>query len=118
AMLQGVAEGGVEQNIFDIVNQLNQGSGLLTSPEEKIQLASLNSKAGDKAKDSASYASALQYLSKALTLLGDDPWASQFPLTMKIYDDLAICEFMNRNHKRAEQLFDLVISKAQTKEEK
>src|SRR6202030_1446491 len=51
-----------EAAIFEIVNQLNRGAALITSRDERDQLAELNLLAGERAKASAAYASALTYL--------------------------------------------------------
>ena len=51
-----------EEAIFEIVNQLNRGAALITSREEREQLAELNLMAGKRAKASTAYASALNYL--------------------------------------------------------
>ena len=51
-----------EEAIFEIVNQLNRGSHLLTSDEDRERVADLNLIAGRRAKTSTAYASALKYL--------------------------------------------------------
>src|SRR5258706_7379824 len=51
-----------EEAVFEIVNQLNRGAALITSQDEREQLAELNLLAGQRAKASAAYASALTYL--------------------------------------------------------
>src|SRR5216684_561462 len=51
-----------EEAIFEIVNQLNRGSALITARDEREQLAELNLIAGKRAKASTAYASALKYL--------------------------------------------------------
>src|SRR5262249_33170971 len=50
------------ETIFDVVNQLNRGTMLLTSPEEREQVAALTLTAGTRAKAATAYASALTYL--------------------------------------------------------
>ena len=50
-----------DEAIFEIVNQLNRGGPLITSPDEREQLVALNLLAGKRAKVSAAYASALTY---------------------------------------------------------
>ena len=53
-----------EEAIFEIVNQLNRGAALITSRDEREQLAELNLIAGKRAKASTAYASALTYLDR------------------------------------------------------
>ena len=60
-----------EETIFEIVNQLNRGATLMTSPDEREQLSRLNLIAGKRAKASAAYAAALDYFtSGAATAAG------------------------------------------------
>ncbi len=66
-----------EEAIFEIVNQLNRGATLITEQGEREQLADLNLIAGQRAKASTAYASALTYLTAAAALLADDAWERQ-----------------------------------------
>ena len=50
------------ERIFEIVNQLNRGSALITSQDEREQLAEFNLIAGKRAIASTAYTSALNYL--------------------------------------------------------
>src|SRR5262249_46684267 len=61
-----------EQSILEVVNQLNRGAVLITSRDEREQLAELNLIAGKRARASSAYASALNYLSAGAPLLTDD----------------------------------------------
>src|SRR5262244_3163083 len=63
-----------EERIFEIVNQLNRGAALITSRDEREQLAELNLLAGKRAKASAAYASALNYFIAGSTTLDDNCW--------------------------------------------
>ena len=51
-----------EEAIYEIVNQLNRGAPLITSDQEREQLAELNLIAGKRAKAATAYGSALNYL--------------------------------------------------------
>src|SRR5467141_3201998 len=51
----------LEDRIFEIVNQLNRGAGLITSREELQRVAEFNLVAGKRAKTATAYASALNY---------------------------------------------------------
>src|SRR4051812_19365363 len=61
--------------IFDIVNQLNRGASLMTSMQERERLAGLNLLAGERAKASTAYVSALNYLNAGAALLAEDCWS-------------------------------------------
>src|SRR5262249_57341413 len=63
-----------QEAIFEIVSQFNRGAPLITSQEEREQLAELNLTAGKRAKVSTAYTSALRYLIAGTALLGDDCW--------------------------------------------
>ena len=69
-----------DAKIFDIVNQLNAAIDGLTQQPERDELASLNFKAGRKAKASAAYEPALRYGDIGLSLLSPQSWQSQYLL--------------------------------------
>ena len=61
-----------EEAIFEIVNQLDRGAALVTSREEREQLAEFNLLAGQRAMATTAYASALTYLTAGAALLPED----------------------------------------------
>ena len=83
-----------EESIFDIVNQLNRGTSMMTSPEERKQLAEFNLIAGKRAKASTAYVSALKYLMAGAAVLGDDRWVGRRDLTFALELERAECEFL------------------------
>lgn len=70
-LLNHTSETEIEDNIFEIVNQLNVGSELILQQSQKYELARLNWIAGKKAKSSTAYETAVKYLSLGLELLTD-----------------------------------------------
>jgi predicted ATPase len=62
SLLKNTPEGEWGTNLFEIIDHLNIGQGLITEPEERIKLAQLNLSAGKKAKESTAYAAAWEYL--------------------------------------------------------
>jgi PAS domain S-box-containing protein len=83
-----------EEEIFDVVNQLDRGAGLITSRDEREQLAELNLRAGKRAKASAAYSSALTYLVTGSTLLSEDCWERRHELIFELELLRAECEFL------------------------
>ena len=94
---------GVEDNIFEIVNHLNRGCALLTSGEERERVAELNLIAGERAKTSTAYASALTYLSAGQMLLTPETWDQRYTLMFALEFHRAECEFLGGQLPAAEQ---------------
>jgi PAS domain S-box-containing protein len=92
----------LEESIFEIVNQLNRGSHLLTSTEERERVAKLNLIAGRRAKLATAYASALKYLQAGGTLLTHKTWESSYELVFSIEYLMAECELMTADMAAAE----------------
>jgi predicted ATPase len=66
-----------DEAVFEIVNQLNRGSHLLTPVEDCERVAELNLIAARRAKVSTAYASALKYLGAGRALLTDETWGAK-----------------------------------------
>jgi PAS domain S-box-containing protein len=103
-----------EEAIFDIVNQLNRGTALIVSQEEREQLAELNLLAGKRAKASVAYASALSYLVAGAALLPEDAWESRHELTFAFELHRAECEFLTGALTEAEERLAKLVSRALT----
>jgi PAS domain S-box-containing protein len=83
-----------EEAIFEIVNQFNRGVALITSQEEREQLAELNLHAGERAKAASAYVSTLKYLAAGAKLLGNDCWERRHQLAFSLELHRAECEFL------------------------
>jgi PAS domain S-box-containing protein len=96
-----------DEAIFDIVNQLNRGAALMTSAEERVQLAELNLTAGKRAKASSAFASALNYLAAGAALLPADAWEHHYELIFELELHRAECEFLTGGTAAEERLSKL-----------
>jgi PAS domain S-box-containing protein len=92
-----------EEAIFDIVNQLNRGAALISSRDEHEQLSELNLRAGQRARASTAYASALNYLIAGAAVLPDDSWERRHELTFALELNRAECEFLTGALTAAEE---------------
>ena len=101
-----------EERIFEIVNQMNRGAALITSRDEREQLAELNLIAGKRATAATAYASALNYLIAGTTLLGDDRWERRHELTFPLELHRAECEFLTGALAAAEQRLTMLSARA------
>lgn len=109
----------LEDKIFDIVNQLNFGSSLIEKRDEKYELANLNLIAGRKAKASTAYEPALKYFRTGLELLEEERGFSiSYQLTLGLHIERAECAYLAGNFAEAETLFNVILNRAKTNQEK
>ncbi|MEH2072480.1 MAG: AAA family ATPase [Nostoc sp.] len=111
-LLKNTQENELESNIFDIVNQLNEGAELITERSERDNLAKLNLKAGKKAKASTAYQPALRYLETCLGLLAANSWEQQYKLTLEIYVETLGLLYLNNKFEQIEKFSEIIIKKA------
>ena len=101
-----------EERIFEIVNQLNRGSHLITSAEESERVAELNFIAGRRAKTSTAYASALNYLAAGRALLTEEIWNDNYALIFSIEYLIAECELLTADMAAAENRLSMLAGRA------
>jgi PAS domain S-box-containing protein len=92
----------LEEGIFDIVNQLNRGSRLITDVRERERAADLNLIAGRRAKASAAFASALKYLHAGRMLLSEEAWDCTYHRIFSLESLMAECELLTADMVAAE----------------
>lgn len=98
----------MDEERFDIVNQLNRGSKAMLAIDEVMALAQLNLEAGRKAKSATAYENALQYLTFGTSLLQEDCWKTSRDLSLALYKERSECEYLCGNFDTAETLFDQI----------
>ena len=98
--------------LFDVANQFNRGAALLSDRDEKAQVATIDLRAGRKAKASAAYASARAYFSAGMALLDEGDWGSHYELTFSLWLERAECELLSGNFEKAEQLIVELLQRA------
>src|SRR5215475_4818207 len=104
----------LEEGIFEIVNQLNRGSHLITSGEDRKRVAELNFIAGRRAKASTAYASALKYLTAGRALLTQETWEDHYELIFSIEYLMAECELLTADTVAAEDRLSMLAQRARS----
>jgi PAS domain S-box-containing protein len=102
----------LEEAVFEIVSQFNRGAALITSREEREEVAELNLLAGKRAKTSTAYASALKYFASGAALLADDAWERNHELAFALELHRAECEFLTDQVVAAEESLTMLSSRA------
>jgi predicted ATPase/GAF domain-containing protein/tRNA A-37 threonylcarbamoyl transferase component Bud32 len=103
------------ERLFDVANQLNRGPTLRIDPDEKVQVATINLRAGRRAKASGAHASARAYFSAGMVLLHENDWASQYELTFSLWLERAECELLSGNFEKTKQLIVELLQRAASK---
>ncbi|WP_437494277.1 AAA family ATPase [Sorangium sp. So ce1014] len=104
----------LEEKIFEIVNQLDRGAGLITSREERERAAELNLIAGKRAKASTAFASALKYLAAGAAFLEEDSWSLRYELIFPLERHRAECEFLTGELGAAEERLSMLSRRARS----
>jgi PAS domain S-box-containing protein len=106
-----------EERVFEIVNQLNRGSRLITSTEEREHVAELNLVAARRAKISTAYVSALSYLAIGRALLSEQAWEDRYELVFSIEYLMAECELLTADTMAAEKRLSMLVRLAKSEHE-
>jgi PAS domain S-box-containing protein len=110
----GIPPTQIEEKIFDIVNQLNRGSHLITSDQEREWVAELNLIAGRRAKISTAYTSAFSYLAVGRALLTEQIWDHNYELIFAIEYLTAECELLTGSKVAAENRLSMLARRARS----
>jgi predicted ATPase/class 3 adenylate cyclase len=109
-ILWGAAdEAGRSSILMDVANHFDMAKDLLTSPEQRDEVARIVLEAGNRAKGSMAFAPAAHYLATGLELLPDDSWTADYPLALAMHTSAAEAEFLNSRYDAMEGLIDAVI---------
>ena len=117
-LLKNTSYNELEDNIFDIANQLNEGYELITEQSERDELAKLNLRAGKKAKASTAFQLALRYLETGLKLSSSKSWEYQYQFTLEIHEQALELLYLNNQFDGVEELSKIILGKAQSKLDK
>ncbi|MEA2655837.1 MAG: hypothetical protein QOI23_1202, partial [Chloroflexota bacterium] len=117
-LLAGMTADDLDEHLFDVANLLNRGAGRLVDRDEKMQVATIDLRAGRKAKASAAYASARNYFATGMTLLDERHWASAYDLMFSLALERAECEYLTGNYDEAEELLSELLARGASKIDK
>ncbi|MDY7005537.1 MAG: AAA family ATPase [Cyanobacteriota bacterium] len=110
-LLKNLEEDELQNKIFDVVNQLNQGSSLITEQWEKDELAKLNFQAGKKAKAATAYEPALSYLETGVKFLAENSWDDQYKFTLELQVETLEALYLNYQWEQVEKLSAKILEK-------
>ncbi len=100
------------EEVFRIADQFNLGVSLLEDESERRRVARLDYEAGQRAKNAAAFASALEYFQAGEKLVSEGWWSEDAPFVFELYRELAECHYINGDFQEAEQLFSMLETRA------
>jgi PAS domain S-box-containing protein len=103
----------VDAQIFEVVNQLNRGSALVETQDERDRIAELDLSAGRRAKSSTAYTAALNYFACGAALLAEDRWRRRYDLAFPLDLNLGDCECMTGDMEGADRRLAALWNRAQ-----
>lgn len=104
--------------LFYIVDQLNLGAKMSKDSAGREWLVRLNLEAGKKAKASAAYAPAFNYLKSGINLLEENPWTNQYDLTLELYTESTEAAYLMGDFDQMNELAEITLRYARTTLEK
>eukprot|EP01114_Cavostelium_apophysatum_P015318 TRINITY_DN4142_c0_g3_i6.p1 TRINITY_DN4142_c0_g3~~TRINITY_DN4142_c0_g3_i6.p1 ORF type:complete len:2083 (-),score=515.49 TRINITY_DN4142_c0_g3_i6:1406-7654(-) len=102
------------EKIFDIADHYNAGAALIDDPIERCKLIDLNLQAGKRARNATAYASALKYVTSAISLCGVDAWTERYETTYELYKHKAELSYVTGDYEATEKLAHLILRHART----
>lgn len=101
-----------ETDVFQVLHHLNQSVESIQIERRHLELAELNVRAGQQAKQAMAFETALVYLQLAAELLDEDSWQSMYALTFQAYREKAETEFLCGRMGDAAKTFGILMKEA------
>ena len=104
----------LDEHLLNIVRHMNLGTGLIETEAERSELAELNFKAAQKARNTAAYSAAGAYAQMAISLLAEIGWQAHYPLMLKLHELAAEVEYLNLDYEKSAHYIAVILTKARS----
>lgn len=111
-LLENTPAESLDQQLFAIVDHLNQGREARGQGADGIDLVTLNLQAGTRSKNSAAYGPAAAYLQTAIELLPADAWRARYALTLALHGEAAETAYLRGDFEQMDRLCDAILQNA------
>ena len=108
----------LEEHIFDIVDQYNFATELLSRSEDRDKVARYNELAGHRSKKAGAFEAAGKYFRSALALLPPDSWETDYARIAAISKASVEVEYLGNDLEGAERYWRTYVERARTNLEK
>ncbi len=92
-----------QQHIFTLVHHFNIAAAQITDPEERLLLARLNYRAGQRAKSSAAYPVSLRYFLQSVAFYPSNIWQDDYQFALPLYQQIAETAYICADYPQMQQ---------------
>lgn len=107
-LFKGMDERELDDQLFDVVHHFTLGKSLLKDGTERLSVAELTLRAGEKARASAAFPSARNFAHAALALLDENSWTTDYTLRFRAgflaAESAYLCQDFTEMERLAEDL--------------
>jgi len=89
SLLAAIKTAMLGEEIFAVVGHLNTGRALIEKGSDRLELAALNLRAGQKARAASAFADAKRHIEIGLELLGQASWQDHYDLILSLHSENA-----------------------------
>ncbi|WP_170311486.1 helix-turn-helix transcriptional regulator [Vallitalea okinawensis] len=118
SLLQHIQPEELEKRLVSVMPHFTFSIELVEDTKERLLLSKYYLIAGKKAKTTAAFQEALQFLETGLGLLSFDSWQVDYDLTYELHFQLSQCEYVCKHFTKAEDLFEQLLAHAKTDTQK
>eukprot|EP00567_Pseudictyota_dubia_P009003 CAMPEP_0197460062 /NCGR_PEP_ID=MMETSP1175-20131217/53159_1 /TAXON_ID=1003142 /ORGANISM="Triceratium dubium, Strain CCMP147" /LENGTH=1524 /DNA_ID=CAMNT_0042995087 /DNA_START=1 /DNA_END=4575 /DNA_ORIENTATION=+ len=118
SLMKHLSDHELDLYLFIVVDQYNRGSNLIAHDKERIDLAALSLKAGQRAFSMSSFLPAAQFLNLGLGLLIDDDWERHRVLCFDLFNLCSETEYTLGDLDGSERHIGEALRRAKTLDEK
>jgi predicted ATPase/serine phosphatase RsbU (regulator of sigma subunit) len=104
----------LDEQLFSVVNQLNQGCELAEDPTIRTRLVDLNYQAGLKARNSIAFEASLAYFQISAELLPPSSWQTNYAQTYAVWYELLVAQTLLLDHEAVFETADVILVNAQS----
>jgi predicted ATPase/signal transduction histidine kinase/CheY-like chemotaxis protein/HPt (histidine-containing phosphotransfer) domain-containing protein len=102
----------LDERIFEIVDHLNAATSEITDSAERRLIATLNLRAGTKARAATMYAAAAGFFSAGIAWVPAPGWSDDYELMLSLSLSCAECAYLSGDWQTSDALLDTVVSAA------
>lgn len=117
-MYDAASKSELQNKLFYIADQFNLSVDMIKDASEREWLSRFNLEAGKKAKASAAYVPAFNYLQNGMDLLEENAWEKQYDLTLELFSEATEAAYLMGDYDKMNALADIALKHAKTTLEK